>query len=911
MWLKLAKARVKKINFCYLDDRHTNFRKLLMVYFFFWCIISGAVFSVFYLTGKSFIWKEDGMHIYIPSLSYAGHYFRSIIKELFQGNFSIVLYDFNYGMGMDTYSLLLNMVIWPFNLIAVLFPMSKVEIAHTMIVLLQYFLSGVSFLYFCRHMKCKAWNSLAGAVVYSFSGYALYAGIKHPHFMIPVILLPLLVMYLDKCMQERKFSFKFAIVVAFSMANSYYFTFMSTIILVLYGLIRYYNLKNNDASKKFILTFVKAAGAYLLGVGMAAFAYMPLLYRFFHSDRTESVVSTGNMLYYDSKYYKNILAYFLGPVRICGYWTVLGFSSIVLVAVIYILIQKKKSYTSMKIGIVLGIGLLLVPAVGYVFSGFNSISNRWCFAVAFIMAFAVALVMDKFETLKDREIKILSVIVLIYGLIVILIEETRDIFSLTAIILLLALLLFLWYCKFYPLKKVQFGFVLFLIVSATVIVNARYLYSVGGYTNSYVEAGTSINQMKDNPLRLLNQVEDDSFYRAEQKDGNQAMANSSLILRYNGVAQFNNVNSSDFLEYMERLNNSGVKDIVLNYNLDGRTALDALASVKYYGTIKGDTTSIPYGYSPIAQDNSYVLYENQLALPIGYTYDSYILQDEYVKLSDLEKQQAMLQSVVLKNEEEKLTNNTVSDLQLSNEKLEIKNMVLDKVVLTDDQIRVIQDKGSISFEIDAHSDAETYIRMVGLTSQSPEYSGLVAINNGNMTKKTYLQGENIIYKTGREDLLFNIGSSMEGTTKITIRFMRKGIFSYEGIEAWSQSMENYEEQINGLKKEALSNVSMERNQISGSVNLSTNKQLCFSIPYSSGWRVYIDGQEEKLQLVNGMYMGVLVGEGKHEIVLKYKTSWLGFGFLLSAVSIALIILLYCVRKYKYTKQLRCGSNMLK
>ncbi len=901
MWLKLAKAREKINNLCYLDDRHISFKRLLIIYFFFWCIISGLIFSAFYLTGKSFIWKEDGMHAYIPSLSYSGHYFRSVIKELLQGKFSVILYDFNCGMGMGTYSIWLNMFIWPFNLIAVFFPMSKVEIAHTIIVLLQYFLCGVSFLCFCRHMKCKNWNSLTGAIVYCFSGYALYAGVKHPQFMVPMIFLPLLCMYLDKCLQDGKFGFKFAIVVAFSMANSYYFTFMNTIVLVLYGVLRYFNLYKIDDVKRFIRTFLKSAGAYLLGVGLAAFSYMPLLYNFLNSERTSSVVSADNKLFYDITYYKKVLAYFIGPFQVSGFWTVLGLSSVVFIAVVYVIIQKESKYRSVKTGILLGIGLLLVPVFGFVFSGFNSISNRWCFAIAFLMAFVVALVVDKLENLKDREVKLLFVTVIVYSGIILSLDEVRNIFSLSGIILLIMLMLFLLYNKHYPLRRISFGLVMFLVASTTVIINAKYLYDYGKYTDVYVDAGSSVSRIKNNPLRLLDQVKDDSFYRAEQKDGNQATSNSSLVLRYNGVAQFNNVNSTEFLDYTQGLNISGIKDIVLNYNLDGRTAVGALASVKYYGTVKGDTTSIPYGYSLIAHDKSYALYENQFALPIGYTYDSYITKADYEGLSDLEKQQAMLQSVVLQNDEEKLKKNSTSDLQFNNTKLELNNIVLDDVILTENQINVTQDKGSISFEIDSHSDAETYIRIVGLTSQDPDYNALVTITNGNMTKKSYLQGENIIYKTGREDLLFNMGSSMEGTTKITIRFLRKGAFSYQGIEAWSQSMEYYEEQINKLKEEALSDVRMENNKISGKVNLSTDKQLCFSIPYSSGWRVYIDGREEKMQVVNGMYLGVLVNAGEHEIVLKYKTSWMELGLVISVASFVFVILLYIIRKKKHTK----------
>lgn len=882
------------------NDRETSFRKVMIYYTFFWCIISVAIFVTFYFAGKGFIWKEDGMHAYIPSLAYGAHYLRDFIKELFHGQISFRLFDFNYGMGMDSYKLILGMFTSPLNLLAVFFPMSKVEIAYNIIIMLQFYLCGMSFLCYCRHMECKTWNALAGAIVYCFSGYALRIGIKHPQFIMPMILLPLLCLYLDKSLKDRRFSLKLVIVVAFSMANSYYFTFMQTIVLALYGILRYYDLYKDDKERRFLTIFLKLAGAYSLGVALAAFSYMTEIYKFFNSERTGSVVATDSMVLYEPLYYKKILTYFIGPSKSPGYWTMLDFSSIVLIAVVYLLIQKGKKYRAVKIAMLLGIGFLLLPISAYVFSGFNSINNRWTFIFAFLMAFIVAIVMDKLANLKDREIKLLMMVVLLYGAFVILTDEIRNVFSLTAVILLLVVFVFLIYCKLYPLKRIPFGFVMFLIIGGTIILNARYLYDIGKYTNQYVESGKAVNAILDNPLRLLRRVEDDDFYRVEHKDGSQATANASLLLQYNGVSQFNNVNSSRYLNYLEGLNCAGMKDIVLNYNLDGRTALDALACVKYYGTSVKDKSSIPYGYSLVEKNKKYALYENQNTLPIGYTYDSYLSRKEYDRLSDLEKQQAMLQSAVLEEPEETLTKKAVSELQFTNKELEIQDIKLKNVILTEDEIKVKKNNGSIKFTINTENESETYIRIADLVSQNPNYLAKIVINNGSITKSSYLEGDNILYKPNRSDLLINMGNCGDGTTEITITFQKKGTFSYSGIEAWSQSMEHYEGQINALKSEALSNVQMRTNTVKGTLMVSKDKLLCFAIPYSAGWKLYIDGVEEKLQAVNGMYMGAVVRQGAHEVYLVYTPPWLKIGIVISGIALLVVVLLYIIRLKKET-----------
>ena len=87
-------------------------------------------------------------------------------------------------------------------------------------------------------------------------------------------------------------------------------------------------------------------------------------------------------------------------------------------------------------------------------------------------------------------------------------------------------------------------------------------------------------------------------------------------------------------------------------NLDGRTILDRLASVKYFVVKKGKESDLPYGYSRLSGEaekngKTYLAYADEDALPLGYTYDSWISREDYDKMTVTEKQQALLQGVVL------------------------------------------------------------------------------------------------------------------------------------------------------------------------------------------------------------------------------------------------------------------------
>ena len=78
-------------------------------------------------------------------------------------------------------------------------------------------------------------------------------------------------------------------------------------------------------------------------------------------------------------------------------------------------------------------------------------------------------------------------------------------------------------------------------------------------------------------------------------------------------------------------------------DLNGSAALQALAGVKYYVQKNGNADEVPYGFTAFKDK----VFQSGNALPLGYTYDSAITRADYDMLSSLEKQQAMLQEVVL------------------------------------------------------------------------------------------------------------------------------------------------------------------------------------------------------------------------------------------------------------------------
>lgn len=82
-----------------------------------------------------------------------------------------------------------------------------------------------------------------------------------------------------------------------------------------------------------------------------------------------------------------------------------------------------------------------------------------------------------------------------------------------------------------------------------------------------------------------------------------------------------------------------------------RAELLSLSSVGYYVVPDGAHPVVSYGFSYAgAFEGAYAVYCNDYVLPLGYTYDTYLLEDSWNQLPVLEKQEALLQSLVLEKE---------------------------------------------------------------------------------------------------------------------------------------------------------------------------------------------------------------------------------------------------------------------
>lgn len=225
------------------------------------------------------------------------------------------------------------------------------------------------------------------------------------------------------------------------------------------------------------------------------------------------------------------------------------------------------------------------------------------------------------------------------------------------------------------------------------------------------------------------------------------------------------------------------------------------------------------------------------------------------------------------------------------------------IQLLDDQIQVADTNAKIKVQIDAHKDSEIYLLLTGIvyenTGNPDAEQSEITYMRDNCTKKQILYSPEHPFYHGRDDYMINLGCSDQAEELVVyIQFSKPGIYNLGELQVVGQSMEQVDEQTNALAEESLQNIVTDTNKICGRLTVSDDKILCIAVPYSKGWKAYVDGAQTEVKCVNGVYNGLLVAPGEHEIILKYKTPGLSAGLLLFAAGICSFagIVIYWRRK---------------
>ena len=887
-----------------------------ILYTIVFAVISLVIYGCFYFNGKSLVWSHDGVPQHINALAYYGKYLRNVLKTLvFDHKISLPMWDMHIGYGSDILTTLHYYVIGdPLTLFSVFVPEKNTEILYEILIFLRIYLAGITFSIYCFYRENPKQATFIGCLVYIFAGWTIYASMKHPYFSNPMIYLPLVLMGIDKVYKKEK-PYLFIWATAVAAMSNFYFFYMISVFMVLYAAFRYFGIFRKRSVKDVFQWFLKFAGFYLVALMIAALIFLPVVMTLFGTERFQA--QNYVPLLYDRIYYEKYLGCLIGENMI--QWGVAGYSAVAMAGV-FVIFSKKKKYTGLKLGFVLLNLFLLIPFAGHVLNGFSYVSNRWIWAYGMLIAYILVQAYPELFTLQMREKRRIFIMLLVYCVLALVSKSARtERNSMAVMLLVLAVFTVLSYGNIFMQGKYLCGMLVAVLVTS-IILNVSYQYSYEkNYLSEFEEKNRALEELQDGPDRTILSLDGSSSSRYDQYK-TSSYVNTAMYMGTNSTSYYFSVANGNISRFFDEMYLNTPWDYHYS-SLDGRTILDRLASVKYFAVKRNGYGYIPYGYDEeAASTKKYRIYEDEDSLPLGYTYDSWISREKYEKLSVTEKQQALLQGAVVEN-------SSLPETQLSfdDKKADFTLEAGKGCKIKDGKVIVTKKNAKISIGYRGEPKSEVYLiaKNLDFSAYSPreqvsdkkwnsltEYEknqilyeddnwrywkeskeSAVEVSLGSVDKTIRIFTDKYNGYSGRHNFLLNMGYKNYSAGTMTLTFSMPGEYTFDDLYLVCQPMESVEKQTEKLGKESLENVSMETNKIAGDIDVSSDKFLAFSIPYSDGFRAYVDGKKVDLIKANSMYMGIELKKGKHEIVLTYCTPYIVPGLILTATGLLLFLLI--------------------
>jgi len=849
-------------------------------------ILVFLLLSIFAKYNKSFVWinmSNDGLDQHLINL----YLFKTLFANFVETG-SINTFIWNIGYGMDMFANLAYYIFGDFlSYFALITKTENLDTLYNILIIIRLYLVGISFIIYGKYKKLSPTNNLIGSLTYTFSGFTLFALARHPYFINPLIIFPLLMIATERTIKENKNIF-FIIMVAIMFISSFYFGYMMSLCIMIYGIIiafsHYKNQPKKFIYKKLLNTFLYA----LVGILLSSFILVPTAYSYLTSTRTDSGIYT-----YKLSYYKNLVETLISTKN-TGNWSIIGLSSIILAILPQFIKNRNKLKDIFKYIIILLLPLV-IPLIGSIFAGLSYPNNRWAFIINFILSYIIALMLD-----KDYQFKLKNniIFILIYTIIILLLNKNLNS---QLLISLICGILFTITIKYKQKLNKLYIISLLSILILNLGYNIYYLYdsNKSGYINEFVETNTlslynnanyQIPYLKDATDYL--KTTDNTYYNTIIYPNN--LYNLSIINNYNSISYFYSIVNSNYLALATELENQelGINKEIKNFN--HRTKITTLLNTKYI--ITTDTSYVPYGYELIKNyNNQTYIYKNKYHLSFANLYTKYISIEEFNNLTPLEKENTMLEATVVSSDitpnytyqnNIKNINYTISNHNIENNKIIIKDNQNNKIIINPDNI--------------TNSEIYLYIKNIKFTPQkkSTAYNISVTIDNKTISEGTKDKNTNAYYFENN-DILINLGYYQNLTSNIELTFSSLGTYSYDSLEILALNFDNYQTNISNLNESNFTLNNYGNNFLEGTVDTTEDGILQFTTNYSKGWKVYVDNIEVSTFEANKYFLGINIKKGNHKIYMEYTTPYKNTGTILTII--AIILFIYIIIKERKQK----------
>ena len=561
----------------------------------------------------------------------------------------------------------------PFFWLTIPFPNEFVPYLIGPLMILKFACASLSaYLYLRRYVKNKSYAVLGG-LLYAFSGFSIY-NVFFFHFHEPMIMFLLLLAALDAFLYDKKRGV-FAVAVFASCVVNYYFFVGQVLFVVMYYLMITLTKTCKFKFREFLILAVEV----LIGFTATAFILLPSVLGLMGNPRLDSLPQGWESLVHDlpQRYWLIVLG-FLFPADMpafptftpdsnCKWASVAGWLPLFGMTGVIAYLQLRKRDWLKKL-IVLLMLFAFVPVLNSMFQLMNSsiYYARWFYM--FVLMFVLATI----RAIEDKSVDwnravawsagLTAGMTLLIGIMpnitenedgveetVIGVQATFERFWIYVLFAMASLLAFVLILKKFKANQRKFALMTITATLVISIITSVFIIATGVVSSSSTKTIKEdiINSREDIKIDDLDNVRSD-FY--------ECVDNTAMFWGVQSINCFQSSVSTSIMQFYDKM---GITRDVASRPDESAYGLRALLSCKYLFDYNDDedsfidedgTTKMPC-WDYIATCNGFDIYENECYIPMGFTYDSFVTEEEFAAVQGVHKTEAILYSMVLTREQ--------------------------------------------------------------------------------------------------------------------------------------------------------------------------------------------------------------------------------------------------------------------
>lgn len=396
-----------------------------------------------------------------------------------------------------------------------------------------------------------------------------------------------------------------------------------------------------------------------------------------------------------------------------------------------------------------------------------------------------------------------------------------------------------------------------------------------------------INSIKDDS-NLIDYIvdNDNSFYRINNYalDG-RGINNVSNIKEYKTTLYLSTFNKNYNKLYFDIFNNPMPHRNKSMMAPTNNILFQIFMGEKYIVTDQ----ELSLGYQLIKKEDNLKIYENELALPIGYASKNIMSEKEFNALTYPNNIINMLKNIVVNSNE--INNNLIkiNKIDLDYSITSLSNIEYNK----ENNLYVINAKKNAKLTINIKEDMKNKILFIRFKNFYNAECGmpelLIKINNvkNKLTCKSWkYYNNNTTFDYVITDV-YNLDITLE-----------KGTYKLGEFEAYILDYNNIKNIKSEIDEFIFDKDKTKGDKIVGSINVREDSYFTFSIPYDKGFNIYVDKVKIDYEEVNKGFIGFKIKKGRHDIVMEYKAPYKNEGLIISILGVLCLLYIDLIRKNK-------------